>query len=113
MLIRRVGERGKSIVPLAPNQRQLHHLLLQIICSTARPRDPVCATAATVPRHTAWPYGPTPPWRRSTGREGGAEGKREGALGERERKRVSLRLLLFNLNDYIAFLFIVLSRLVS
>ena len=84
MLIRRVGERGKSIVPLAPSQRQLNHLLLQIICSTARPHNPVRATAATVPRLTARPCGPMPPWKGSTGREGGAEEKREGALGERE-----------------------------
>jgi len=46
-------------------------------------------------------------------REEVAAGREAGALGERERERVSLRLLLLDLNDYIASLFIVLSRLVS
>ena len=45
-------------------------------------------------------------------REEAAAGREAGALGERERERVSLRLLLLDLNDYIASLFIVLSRLV-
>ena len=50
---------------------------------------------------------------KASGRREEAAARREpGALGERERERVSLRLLLLDLNDYIVSLFIVLSRLV-
>ena len=46
-------------------------------------------------------------------REGGGDRERGRRRWERERGRISLRLFFLYLNDYIASLFIVLSRLVS